>query len=216
MISNYNQLRANISLIIENACISEYTSKYFQTEIFSVEAVTTQNALKTLDKSVGLDQIHVYINKDDESFGTSNRICFVKKEEPTKYFKIKYKRTNNKTEYDIWKKYNIEYFSKTKIYPLIPSYFIQSFVDLELKYKIQDLLKKGISVDSCIELIKNKEVDFNADDYIKEIAYAHITDLIDAIESRSFKEKIYIEDDNNKLHWAYVDWIDVKDLGIIF
>lgn len=219
MTSYYNTLRANTSLIIENSCISKYLSEHFKTTIFSVEAIKTKNVLSTLDRSAGVDQIHIFTEKDYESFATSNRICFVKDGDPTKYFKIKYKRSNNKTEYDIWKIYNDKYFSNTgidiDIYPIIPSYFIQSFVDLELKYKIKNLLKKGYSVDKCIELIENKKTDFDINDYIKEIAYAKIKDILEALDLRLFEEKV-ITEGNTKLHWAYVNWMDVRDLRIIF
>lgn len=214
--TNYNQIRANVSLIIENAAIAKHVSRNFKTTIFSVESIKARNALSILDKSAGVDQIHCYIDREYESFATSNRICFVKKNDQTKYFKIKYKRNNRRTEYDIWKIYNSDYFSTSDIHPIIPSYFIQSFVDLDLKYIIMDMLKEGKSVDDCIELIENNKTGFNIDDYIREIGYARINDLIDAIDSGLFKEKIVTEKNNNKLHWAYVDWMDVKDLCIIF
>ncbi len=213
MVSLYSPLRGSISLIIDLACLSKHISKHFNTHIFSVEA-DRSTVLSNLDKSIGIDQIHLFIDKDDHAFATSNRICFVKKDQPARYFKIKYKKSNRQTEYDVWKKLIYEDDLDTDIYPIIPTYFIQSFVDIDLKFKIENLLKKGLSVEKCIELIENKKTDFDIDDYIRGIAYAHIRDILDAIDSNQFKERV-IQEGPNTLHWAYVDWMNVRNLGII-
>ena len=208
--------RKNVSRIIDKVIIRDYVSNHFQTAVFSLEDMDTQdNIFSKFDIIYGIDHFHFAKNERAKltTFATSNRICFYTST-PKYYFQIKLHRSTYEAEYEKWKRYieNSKQFQKEFL--IIPTYFIQSIVQEDLRRLIEWYLAKDWKVEDIERHLKKNMERFKINERISHIAVAKIKDIIDAIDNGHYTTK-EIKDGPSTLVWAMVPWTAVSDLELI-